>query len=474
MRKVELTLMELDKYNAIKALVDGKSNVKATALKIGRSTRTVNRLKREYIANGKKAFRHGNRGNKNSRKVSSVTERRIINWFGETGYQDMSVTQFTEHLRSDKQLDLSIETVRKILLAHNIVTNHSQRKTVRTVKRNLESKFDGGVVFTPLEAATYQTVKEIEFSNAHPSRERMKYMGELIQMDASKENWFGSYKSTLHVAIDDATNTIVGAWFAQEETLRGYLYVFEQMLSHYGVPGKILTDNRTVFSYNRTHVTRKDKVSEDAPLTQFGFAAESLGVEIETTSIPQAKGRVERVIQTLQGRLAPELKLAGINNLDDANEFLIKFIKQFNKRFAISFSKPNTIFGKSPAKPDRNLILAERSTRTVDGGNVVRYHGKPYATYNEDGERVLVQGGTQGIVIKALDNNLYFNVNDAMYRLFVLSRNAEYSPEYDYQRPRKIGVVYIPPLSHPYRQDSYTRYLRQKERAIKSSTSRKR
>lgn len=42
MRKVELTPMELDKYNAIKALVDGKSNVKATALKIGRSTRTVN------------------------------------------------------------------------------------------------------------------------------------------------------------------------------------------------------------------------------------------------------------------------------------------------------------------------------------------------------------------------------------------------------------------------------------------------
>lgn len=431
-------------------------------------------MKREYITNGKKAFRHGNRGNKNSRKVSSATERRIVNWFGQTGYQDMSVTHFTEHLRSDKQLDLSVETVRKILLAHNIITNHSQRKTVRAVKKNLETKFDSGVIFTPLEAATFQTVKEIDYSNAHPSCERVKYMGELIQMDASKENWFGAYKSTLHVAIDDATSTIVGAWFQPEETLRGYLYVFEQVLGQFGVPGKILTDNRTVFNYNRTHVTRKDRVSEDAPLTQFGFAAESLGVEIQTTSVPQAKGRVERVIQTLQGRLAPELKLAGIDNLDDANEFLTKFIKQFNKRFAINFSKPTTIFGKAPAKPERNLILAERSTRVVDGGNVVRYNGRSYATYNEDGERVLVQGGTRGVVIKALDNNLYFNVNDTMYRLFVLSRNAEYSPEYDYQRPRKIGVVYIPPLSHTYRQESYNRYLRQKERAIKSSTSRKR
>jgi len=473
-RKVELTLMELDKYNAIKALVDGKSNVKATALKIGRSTRTVNRLKREYITNGKKAFRHGNRGNKNSRKISSATKHRIISLFGQTGYQDMSVTQFTEHLRSDKQLDFSVETVRKILLAHNIITNHSQRKTVRAVKKNLQAKFDGGVVFTPLEAATFQTTKELDYNNAHPSRERVKYKGELIQMDASKENWFGAYKSTLHVAIDDATNTIVGAYFAQEETLRGYQEVFEQILSRYGVPGKILTDNRTVFNYKRTHVTRKGKVSEDAPLTQFGFAAESLGVEIQTTSVPQAKGRVERVIQTLQGRLAPELKLAGIDNLDDANKFLTKYIKQLNQRFAINFSKTNTIFGKAPAKAERNLILAERSTRTVDGGNVVRYRGKNYATYNKDGERVLVQGGTKGVVIKALDNNLYFNVDETIYRLFQLSRNAEYSPEYDYQRPRKIGVVYIPPLSHPYRQESYNRYLRQKERAIKSSASWKR
>lgn len=448
MRKVELTLMELDKYNAMKALVDGKSNVKATALKIGRSTRTVNRLKHEYIANGKKAFRHGNRRNKNSRKVSSATERRIANWFGQTGCQDMSVTHFTEHLRSDKQLDLSVETVRKILLAHNIITNHSQRKTVRAVNKNLETKFNGGVVFTPLEAATFQTVKGIDYSNAHPSRERVKYMGELVQMDASKENWFGAHKNSLHVAIDDATSTTVGAWFQPEETLRGYLYVFEQILGQYGVPGKILTDNRTVFNYNRTHVTRKDIVSEDAPLTQFGFAAESLGVEIQTISVPQAKERVERVIQTLQGQLAPELKLAGIENLDSANEFLTKFIKQFNKHFALNFSKSDTIFGKAPAKPERNLILAERSTRTVDGGNVIRYNGRAYATYNEDGERVLVQGGTRGVVIRTLDNNKYFNVNDTMYRLFAMSRNAKYSPEYDYQRLCKIGVVYIPPLSH--------------------------
>jgi hypothetical protein len=466
--------MELDKYNAIKALVDGKSNVKATALKIGRSTRTVNRLRREYVRHGKSAFRHGNRGNKNRRKVPAATEQRIIKWFGEPGYEDMSVTQFTEHLSSDKQLNLSVETVRKILLSHNIVTNHSQRKTIRSVTRNLESKFNDGDIFTPLEAATFQTVREIDSSKAHPTRARVKYMGELIQMDASKENWFGAYKSTLHVAIDDATGTIVGAYFAQEETLRGYLQTFDQILKQYGVPGKILTDNRTVFHYNSTHVTRKDKVSEDAPLTQFGFAAESLGVEIQTTSIPQAKGRVERAIQTLQGRLAPELKLAGIESIGDANEFLSRYIRQFNRKFSIRFSKPNTIFGKAPRQSERNLILAERSTRTVDGGNTVRYHNQAYATYNSEGERVLVQGGTRGIVIKALDNKLYFNVADTMYRLFELSQNAEYSPEYDYQKPRKIGVVYIPPLSHPYKQASYNRYLRQKERAIKSSTSRKR
>jgi len=38
-------------------------------------------------------------------------------------------------------------------------------------------------------------------------------MGELIQLDASKHNWFDNAMCYLHAAIDDATGTVVTATF---------------------------------------------------------------------------------------------------------------------------------------------------------------------------------------------------------------------------------------------------------------------
>lgn len=68
-------------------------------------------------------------------------------------------------------------------------------------------------------------------------------------MDASIHNWFGSIKTQLHIAVDDSTGTIVGAYFDAQETLNGYYNVLYQILTTYGVSYKFLTDRRTVFEY---------------------------------------------------------------------------------------------------------------------------------------------------------------------------------------------------------------------------------
>ncbi len=69
--------------------------------------------------------------------------------------------------------------------------------------------------------------------------------------------------------------------------------------------------------------------------TQFAYACRQLGVELESSSVPQAKGRVERLNQTLQSCLPVELRLAGITTIDSANEFLHHYIKEFNEKFAL-------------------------------------------------------------------------------------------------------------------------------------------
>ena len=210
-------------------------------------------------------------------------------------------------------------------------------------------------------ASTSQKEKEAIQSNlvavedAHSRRPRCAYFGELLQMDASSHLWFGSKKTTLHIAVDDSTGTLVGAWFDKEETLNGYYHVFHQILSRYGIPYKLFTDRRTVFTDKKKNSPSLD---EDT-YTQFAYACKQLGVLLESSSVPQAKGRVERLNQTLQSRLPVELSLAGITPIEAANEFLDSYIQKFNAKFSIPTHHIKSVFDKQPSDEHMNLIHAE-------------------------------------------------------------------------------------------------------------------
>lgn len=56
MRKVELRMNELEKYNVIKELVDHNGNKKRAAKKLGLSVRQINRLIKKYKEKGKFRF----------------------------------------------------------------------------------------------------------------------------------------------------------------------------------------------------------------------------------------------------------------------------------------------------------------------------------------------------------------------------------------------------------------------------------
>ena len=120
----------------------------------------------------------------------------------------------------------------------------------------------------------------------------------MIQMDASSYEWIPGVIWHLHLAVDDASGTVVGAYFDTQETLRGYYNVFHQILVDYGIPALFYTDKRTVFEYKK-----KTKAFDDEDtFTQFSYACNTLGVDIKTTSVAQAKGRIECLNQTFQSR----------------------------------------------------------------------------------------------------------------------------------------------------------------------------
>lgn len=215
--------------------------------------------------------------------------------------------------------------------------------------------------------------------------------------------------------IDKATSTIVGAYFDKQETLNGYYHLFYQILTNYGIPYKLFTDNRTVFNYMSLNPDKR--TSDKDVLTQYGYACKQLGIELETSSISQTKGLIERTNGTFQGRLINELKLNGITTINDANKYLIEiFVPDFNKRFAMDYKKFESVFETSPSLDKINYTLAVLTPRKIDNGNSIKYYGKYYQPYL-DQELKCFAPKTECLVIKAFNGELLVTIDEQVLDL---------------------------------------------------------
>ncbi|GBU11399.1 hypothetical protein AwErysi_10150 [Erysipelotrichaceae bacterium] len=241
MRKVQLTMNEFNKYTIIKHLVDTHGNKKSAALKIGCSTRTINRLILLYKADGKSAFQHGNRGKAPAHALSQEMKQHITSLY-RSKYDIANFNHFRELLAEHEAIHISYTTIRNILSKDDILSPKAQRITKRLHKKKLKDARIRKDIVTDTNNVIILPAPIIPLELAHPRQERSKYFGESIQMDASVHNWFGTEKAHLHIAIDDATSQIVGAYFDTQETLHAYYTITKQMITAFGIPYQIVTD----------------------------------------------------------------------------------------------------------------------------------------------------------------------------------------------------------------------------------------
>ena len=298
---------------------------------------------------------------------------------------------------------------------------------------------------------------EIALEASHPRGEKTKYFGEVIEQDGSIHMWFGGVKTCLHLAIDKATSTIVGAWFDYQETLNGYYHVLYQILTNYGIPYKFFTDNRTVFNYMSLNPDKR--TSDKDVLTQYGYACKQLGIGLVTSSVSQAKGLIERTNGTFQGRLINELKLHGITTIGEANKYLIDFfVPYFNQRFALDYKKFKSVFETSPSKEKINYTLAILTPRKIDNGNYIKYQNKYYQPYLNDALKCFTPK-TECLVIKAFNGDLLVSVDEQILELKELSRNERFSKEFDEIVEVKEHKKHLPPMSHPWKLATFKKQL---------------
>ncbi|WP_449757844.1 ISNCY family transposase [Dethiobacter alkaliphilus] len=441
------------KYQVIKKLIEKNGNKKNAALKLGCTTRHINRMIRGYEAEGKAYFLHGNRGRQPVHTLPQETRQLIVDLYLNK-YHGSNFTHFCELLRNNESIVASGGTIRTIMMKNKIISPLATRKVKKETRRQLEE--EKKKVKTKKELNTIQE-KLVDLEDAHPRRPRCAYFGEMIQMDASQDVWFGSDKTYLHLAVDDCTGRIVGAYFDKQETLNGYYNVFHQILTNYGIPHLFYTDRRTVFEYK----SKKSPSIEEDTFTQFGYACKRLGVNINTTSVPQAKGRVERMFQTLQSRLPIELRLAGATTPEQANEFLNSYIKEFNALFALPIDYSKSVFETQPSLEDINLTLAVLSKRKIDSGHCIRFDNKYYKPINAQGLPAYYHQGTSCMVIKAFDGMLFTSIGEKVFALDEIPKHEIKSKNFDFpQTVSKPKKRYVPPMSHPWRDNAFTDYVK--------------
>lgn len=428
-------------------------------MKLSLSIRQIDRLIQKYKEKGKSAFIHGNRDKKPVNKLDSTISDTIILLYT-TKYYDFNFAHFKDFLEKFENIKVSYSYLYNLLTKNNKISQYAHKKTKRAFKK--KELMDMKLIKPDQTEDEIETIvsHELSLEDSHPRISKPKYFGETIELDGSIHNWFGNKKTCLHLAIDKATSTVIGGYFDNQETLNGYYNVFYQLLTKYGVPYSFFTDNRTVFNYNSLNPEKR--TSEKDVLTQFGYACKQLGVGLDTSSVSQAKGTVERANGTFQRRLVSELRLFNITDIDQANDYLINtFIPYYNEHFSIDYTRFESVFNPSPEINKIYNTLAIIEERKIDSGASIKYKNKYYQPYHGNQLKCFAKK-TECLVINNFVGDLLVSIDDQIYELKELPRNKRFSKELDscVSEPKE-KKKYVPAANHPWRLDSFRKHVNQ-------------
>ena len=331
---------DLKRATLIEACINGQCTVKQVANALGLSERRVKQIKKEVKENGVKSIQHGNRGRKPKNTISNETKKKILELRSSYQYELSNFKHFQEILKERENIDISYSALYNIL--HNA--------GIKSPKKHRKSKL-------------------------HHRRKRKESEGMMLQADGTPFDWFGNgEKYSLHGFIDDATGKITGLYMCKNECLLGYLEVLRQTLENFGIPISLYPDKYSVFFPPKKvddHVTIEEQLNgREKGITQFGRIVEELGITMFPANSPQAKGRIERLWETLQSRLVTEFRINNITTMEQANTFLSNYIDIYNSKFAIEPLNKNNVFLKLPKKYNLDELLCVKFERTIDNAGV--------------------------------------------------------------------------------------------------------
>src|SRR6478609_1182324 len=240
----------------------GEVTVGEVAASLGRSSRQVQRMRKRFASNGAAGLVHGNAGRSPKHRTSQEVREQVL-MLRRGKYDGFNDQHFTEKLVEVEGLELTRETVRRILRSAGVVSPRKRRPPKHRSRR-----------------------------------ERKAQAGQMILWDGSDHDWLEGRGPRLCLmgAIDDATGEMLpGAHFTEQESTVGYLRVLRDILREKGIPHTVYGDRHSSLKRNDKHWTLEEELAGKQEPTQVGRVLSNLGIEMRYALSAPAKGRVERL-----------------------------------------------------------------------------------------------------------------------------------------------------------------------------------
>jgi len=341
---ISMSMKETERITIMDNLIAKRIRQKHASKQLGVSLRQVQRMVRRYRLEGVLGLMHKSRGRVGNRTLHREKKEQIIGLLKKQ-YSDFGPTLAAEKLEERDKIIVSRETVRHLMIKEQL-WKAKQRKVV--------------VI--------------------HTYRERRSCVGELIQLDGSPHKWFEERNDpcTLVAFIDDATSQIMDGAFVDYEGTFTLFGATEHYLRTHGKPLSLYVDKHSTFKINR-QATVEEELKDLLPQSQFSRAMDQLRIEIIFAHSPQAKGRVERLFETLQDRLVKELRLEGISTKEEATKYFREvYISKHNAKFAVLPKDPTNVHRVLLPTDDLSRIFTVQTQRLISKALVVQYKNTRY------------------------------------------------------------------------------------------------
>ena len=397
---------EIKRLHLIGQALEEKISQKQAAEVARLSPRQMRRLMKRVEAEGDRGILHRRRGKPSNRRIADKTKQKVLALF-EKHYADYGPTLASEKLHERHQIQIHSETLRLWLRQARLP--YKQRK-------------------------------------ARPHRQwrqRRSCFGEMVQLDGSHHDWLEGRgpKLVLMGYIDDATSTVEARFYDHEGTVPA-LDSFRSWVQRYGIPCSVYLDKHTTYRSPQTPTVEEQLEGRGQSQSQFQRAMSELGVEVIHAHSPAAKGRIERLFQTLQDRLVKELRLAKASTLAEANQVVKRYLPLHNQRFRVEAAQPADLHRRVPTRLDLDTVLCQKTQRRLNADSTVQHEGQVYLVQDRlKAQTVMVHQRLDGSI------HLWCHNRSLSYRLVP-------------QRPRKAQLMvtpvrakttHCPAAEHPWR-----------------------